>query len=315
MQLLYQSFKDYLFKPISPLLHSNINTFIPGKMEMRWGSRCFAVFSGLTFLLIVVGESFAGSQLTVIPKRIVFSKNMRSAQVTIINSGDETGTFRISLNNKRMSPAGRLEDAKSAGPEDRFADKIIRFSPRQVVLDPGKSQIVRLGLRKPSGLEDGEYRSHMLFSAIPIESGKSIKESVKPTSGLTISLTAIVGISIPIIIRHGETLAEVAIVSANLVPRKENEDNPHIMVEFERRGNRSVYGDILAEYITDKGERKIVAQIGGIAVYTPGEKRSLKIPIVVPPDVELRSGHIQVLYRSPADQGGKVMAQAQVNIP
>ena len=275
----------------------------------------FSILTGLALLLMIVGESFAGSQLMVIPKRIVFSENMRSAQVTIINSGDEAGTFRISLNNKRMSLDGRLEAAEKAESGDLFADKIIRYSPRQVVLEPGKSQIVRLGLRKPSGLEDGEYRSHMLFRAIPLDVGKDIKETVNSSNNVTIKLTAIVGISIPIIVRHGNTDAGVTIVSAKLVPRQPKEDNPHIMMEFERSGNRSVYGDILAEFITKDGERKIVSQVGGIAVYTPGTKRRLKLPVIVPPDVELKNGSIQVFYRSPVEQGGKVMAQTQIKIP
>jgi P pilus assembly chaperone PapD len=319
MWLFFRPIKGSVGGPEYPFFHSNKNIYVPKCMaknrRMKWASRYFSILSGLALLFMVVSESFAGSQLMVIPKRIVFSKNMRSAQVTIINSGDATGTFRISLNNKRMSLGGRLEDVKSAGVGELFADKIIRFSPRQVVLEPGKSQIVRLGLRKPSGLEDGEYRSHMLFQAIPLDVGKDIKESVKTSSGVTIKLTAIVGISIPIIVRHGKTEAEVSIVSAKFVLRQEKEDQPHILLEFERSGNRSVYGDLLAEFITKDGDRKIIAQVGGIAVYTPGTNRRFRLPIIVPPDLELRDGNIQVFYRSPMEQGGKVMAQKQIKIP
>ena len=184
-----------------------------------------------------------------------------------------------------------------------------------MILEPGKSQIIRLGLRKPSGLIDGEYRSHMLFRAIPLDAGKSVEQSVKPASGVTIKLTAIVGISIPVVVRHGATDAEVSIVSAKFAPRQAKEDRPHILLEFERKGNQSVYGDLLAEFITKDGDRKIVAQIGGVAVYTPGTKRRFKLPVVVPPGVELRNGNIQVLYRSPMEQGGKVIAQTQIKIP
>ena len=210
----------------------------------------FTIFSAIALLFSSIGVSFAGSQLLVTPKRIVFSKNMRSAQVTIVNSGDAPATYRISLTNKRMTDEGRLVDVESAEPDDMFADKMIRYSPRQVVLEPGKSQIVRLGLRKPSNLKEGEYRSHMLFSAIPLDTGKNIEQTVNPSSGLRINLTAIVGISIPVIVRHGETDATVSITSAQYQPRQANEDQPHILMEMERSGNQSVYGDFLAEFIT-----------------------------------------------------------------
>jgi len=319
MQLFYRPIHMLDNAPGLSFLHSPKNTD-RAKIEVRNNgmkrtSGYILIFTGLILLFVTIGESFAASQLMVIPKRIVFSKNMRSAQVTIINSGNEAGTFRISLNNKRMSPEGRLEDVKSAGNDDMFADKIIRFSPRQVVLEPGQSQVVRLGLRKPSGLKDGEYRSHMLFRAIPLDAGKSVESSLKPSSELTISLTAIVGISIPVIIRHGKTDAEVSLVSAKFVPRQANEDTPHLLIEFKRTGNRSVYGDILAEFITKEGDRKVVAQVGGVAVYTPGTNRRLKLPIVSSPGLEIRNGSIQVFYRSPANQGGKVMAQTQIKIP
>ena len=272
----------------------------------------FVVF---LFLALSATNIFAASQLMVTPTRIVFSEKIRSASVTIFNNGDAPGTYRISLVNKRMKENGEFENVKEAAQGELFSDKMIRFSPRQVVLEPGKSQIIRLGLRKPSGLVDGEYRSHMLFRAIPLEAGKSVEQSMRPSSGVSVSLTAIVGISIPVIIRHGKTDAEVSIVSAKLVPRQAKEDRPHIVMELERSGNRSVYGGFLAEFIASDGDRKIVAQVDGVAVYTPGTKRSIKLPVIIPPGVELRNGNIQVLYRSPMDQGGKVLAQTQIKIP
>jgi P pilus assembly chaperone PapD len=200
-------------------------------------------------------------------------------------------------------------------PGELFSDKMIRFSPRQVVLEPGKSQVIRLGLRKPSNLKDGEYRSHMLFRAIPQNAGKSVQKDAKKPSGISISLTAIVGISIPVIVRHGATDVEVSFVSARFMPRQAKEDRPHMLVELERKGNRSVYGDFLAEFITKDGERKVVAQVGGVAIYTPGTKRRVKLPVKIPPGLELTNGTLQVFYRSPAGQGGKVMAQTQIKIP
>ena len=270
---------------------------------------------GFVLLFAAISESYAGSKLMVTPKRIVFAKNMRSAQVTIMNLGDTAGTYRISLTNKRMSMEGRLENAASARPGDLFADKIIRFSPRQVVLEPGQSQVVRLGLRKPSGLKEGEYRSHMLFRAIPLDAGKNVEEIVKPKSGVSVSLKAIVGISIPVIVRHGKTDAEVSIISASFVPRQVKEDRPHIVMELERKGNRSVYGDFLAEFIAKDGTRNVVAQVNGVAIYTPGTKRRFNLPIKTPPELVLVNGTIQVFYRSPAEQGGKIMAQTQIKIP
>lgn len=265
-------------------------------------------------VLVFTGESFAASQLVIAPTRVVFSDKMRSAQVTLVNSGDEAGTYRISFVNKRMTEDGRFEDVKEARPGEQFAKKMIRFSPRQVVLEPGQSQVVRLGLRKPANLEPGEYRSHMVFKAVPKDAGRSI-ESAGKADGIKIQLTAIVAVSIPVIVRQGETSAEVAFVKASFQKRKEKEDYPHLLLELERSGNQSVYGDFLAEFVDSEGKRAVVGQAKGVAIYTPGTKRLVRLPLTVPSGVELANGVIQVLYRSPVDKGGKVMAQTQIKMP
>ena len=278
---------------------------------------CFKPISLVWFLLclmFIASESMAGSQLMVAPTRLVFSDKMRSSQVTIVNTGNEVGTYRISFVNKRMTADGQFEDIKEAKPGEQFADKMVRFSPRQVVLEPGQSQVVRLGLRKPANLKQGEYRSHMLFKAIPKNTAKDIQASGQP-EGIKIQLTAIVAISIPVIVRHGSTEAAASFVSARFQPRQLKEDYPHLILNLRRTGNQSVYGDFLAEFIGSDGARKIISQVKGVAIYTPGKERQVKLPLNIPPGLELVNGKIQIFYRSPVDQGGKVMAQTQIKIP
>ena len=272
------------------------------------------IFSLFFFLFFIANECFAQSQLLIAPTRVVFSDKIRSSQVTIVNAGDETGTFRISLVNKRMTVDGNFEDVKEAKSGEQFADKMIRFSPRQVVLEPGKSQVVRLGLRKPANLDQGEYRSHMLFKAIPKDVSRDIQPS-KRSEKIKIQLSAIIAISIPVIVRHGKTEASVSFVSASYHERLPKEDYPHLMLDLQRTGDQSVYGDFLAEFIDSSGAKKVVAQVKGVAIYTPGKERRVRLPLTLSPGLDLVNGKIQVFYRSPVDQGGKVMAQTQVIIP
>ena len=272
------------------------------------------VFSLFFCLLLIANECIARSQLIVAPTRIVFSDKMRSSQVTILNAGDETETFRISFVNKRMTVDGEFKEIKEAKIGELFADKMVRYTPRQVELKPGQSQVVRLGLRKPANLDHGEYRSHMLFKAVPKDASRDI-ESSKSAEGIKIQLTAVIAISIPVIVRHGDTEASVSIVSASYQERQPKEDYPYIVLDLQRSGNRSVYGDFLAEFVDSDGSRKVISQAKGIAFYTPDKERRVRLPLVAPPGLELVNGVIQVFYRGPVDQGGKIMAQAQIKIP
>lgn len=296
-------------------LVTNTSTFRLYKESRLFSRNMLTCCLVLLILLSSMPATMAASQLMITPTRIVFSEKMRKASVTIINNGDSTGTYRISMVNKRMNVNGGFEDVKEAAPGELFSDKMIRFSPRQVVLEPGKTQVVRLGLRKPSDLKDGEYRSHMLFRAIPEDIGQSVKALADPSAGVTVSLTAIVGISIPVIVRHGQTNADVAIASAKYLPRQEGEDSSSLAIELKRSGNQSVYGDFLAEFITSEGERKVISQVNGVAIYAPGTIRRLRLPVKIPLGLELVNGTIQVFYRNQVDQGGAVLAQAQIKMP
>ncbi|WP_455208047.1 fimbrial biogenesis chaperone [Kaarinaea lacus] len=264
-------------------------------------------------LLLLCSEAQAASQLMVAPTRIVFEGQSRTAQVTVINSGDATGTYRIKLVNKRMTEDGQFEDVETANPDELFADNMIRFSPRQVVLEAGKSQVVRLSLRKPAKLQNGEYRSHLLFQAIPENAGTDIRSAIKK-EGISVQLTAIVSVSIPVIVRHGDTTTTVAFTAIKYEPPANKESSHNLLLELERTGNQSVYGDFLTEFVDAKGNSTIISQVNGVAIYTPNTKRKIKVPLTTPPGVELKTGVINVFYRSPQNQGGAVMAQTRLKL-
>jgi len=266
-------------------------------------------------LVLAVGPCFAAPQVMVTPTRVVFDAKARSAQVTIINTGDAVGTFRISLANKRMTPEGTLQDAAEAQPGDQFASHLIRYSPRQVTLNPGQSQVVRLGLRRPSNLAAGEYRSHLLFQEVPHSQDNAVESATERQQGITVNLRAIIGISIPVIVRHGATQAQVAFKQASYRAKPADSDKPYIEMELERSGNQSVYGEFIAEYIPVSGDRRIVAQVGGVAIYTPGTRRLVKLGLNMMPDAPLGQGTLEIIYRQPVDQGGAVLAHTQIKLP
>ena len=265
-------------------------------------------------LVLMTGECFAAAQLMITPTRVIFDGNTRNAKVTLINTGDSTGTYRIGLVNKRMTVDGNFEDIKEARNGELFADKMIRYSPRQVVLEPGKSQVVRLSLRKPRSIKDGEYRSHILFKAIPQDAGADIN-AVTKSDKISIKLTAIVSISIPVIIRHGKTSIATKISSIKFQPAEHEKDKPKLVMEITRSGNQSVYGDLLAEFIQEGGTSTILGQVNGVAVYTPNEKRVFKMPINVPAGQNLRNGVIKVYYRDSEGAEKKVLTHTKLKLP
>lgn len=270
---------------------------------------------GLVTALPGVTVAQGAGDLVVTPTRVVFENRTRSAQVTLANRGSATATFRISLIDMVMDEAGQMSEIPAA--EGQSAASLVRYAPRQIDIAPGAHQVVRLSLRKPANLADGEYRSHMFFHALPPESaGRSITdETGLENNELRIQLIPIYGVTIPVIVRQGSLSLRADITDTVHLPT--SGDMPERMeITLNRDGETSAFGDLVATYQPADGSAEIVVgQINRIAVYTPNTKRKVVMILQVPDGVSLKSGGVlQVTYRATETEGGKVIAQQSVTL-
>jgi len=170
------------------------------------------------FLLIFASQKSIGS-VDIYPHKLIFEPGQRSAEVILINSDDVAYTYRMGWNQLYYSDnGGIIESPKLKTPP---ASKMIRYAPRQVVLKPGESQSIRVMVRRPKGLKDGEYRSHMLFqqqASVPTEEEiqKRASES-EQNDGFSMDLYVAIGMTIPVIIRQGVGEPEVDIKSVEII--------------------------------------------------------------------------------------------------
>ncbi len=260
-------------------------------------------------------EIFAAPQLVVAPTRIVIEGRTRTASVNLINRGDQAGTFRITFERKRMTETGRVVSIEKPVAGKIYADQIIRYAPRQVTLAPGQSQVVRLMVRKPSNLAHGEYRSHLLFQGLPPDTGKNIESQVKTKSNkLSIRIIPVLGVSIPVIVRHGNTQASVTLEKLRLENKSKDSKKAILVLTAKRSGNRSVYGDFTVYFTPEGGKKVTVAQSNGNAIYTPNTYRIVRISLQTPNKVKLDNGVLEVVYRIPAAKGDKVLASATARL-
>ena len=266
-------------------------------------------------LLVLLPLRPALADLMVAPTRIVFDNKQRTAQLDLINSGAEPATYRISVVNRRMSETGEFSAIDSPGPGEQFAGELLRYSPRQVVLAPGAGQTVRISLRKPADLPAGEYRSHLIFEKIAAAKGAtSIEAQNAPAGEVSIQLTMLAGLSIPVIVRHGETAASVTLAGLELLKPVAGQAATLAFV-LQRSGNRSVYGDLGATFTPQGGAAQEVGKAGGVAVYTPNPLRRVKLELKPPAGLVLARGTLRVTFRDRPDAGGKLLAEAAIELP
>jgi hypothetical protein len=168
-------------------------------------------------------------------------------------------------------------------------------------------------LRKPAELAEGEYRSHLQFDKLPEVEGKASIEKQGPRTGIGVVMNALVGASVPVIVRHGNADASVKLAGLSL--GKDEAKRAQLALQFEREGNSSVYGDVSVTFTPRNGKPHNLAQVGGIAVYTPNRVRQATLPLQVPAGVALAGGTLEVSYRDRPEAGGKLLAQASLNLP
>lgn len=258
----------------------------------------------------------AKADLMLFPTRVVFEKDQRSAQVELVNQGKTPETYRISVVNRRMGEAGEFIVITEPGPGEQFAEGMLRYSPRQVTIAAGSSQTVRILLRKPADLAPGEYRSHLQFDRVAEASGSnSVEELAKEKAGgVGVVLSALVGASIPVIVRHGDTDAQVAL--RNLAFQAAGADNgAAVSFDILREGNRSVYGDISVTFTPRLGVSQDLIKAAGVAVYTPNPLRKARMPLTLPPGLLLSGGTLKISYRERAEAGGKLLAESALVLP
>lgn len=255
------------------------------------------------FTLLLSHGGTLHAQLMVHPTRVVFEKSVRSTQIQLFNRGKEEATFRISVVRMRMDQQGGFQRITEGIDGENFADDLIRFSPRQVSIPAGGSQTVRVQLRKPEGLAPGEYRSHLLFQALPPARDNSRAES----EGMSVTLRPIVSITIPLIVLHGDTTATVEIEKARLLLPSDKGQNASVSFDLVRGGTRSIYGDITVSRKGVRGPQAIVGEIKGVAIYNPNIRRSFVLPLT-----GLPNGDLVIGFRERRERGEAISTMTSV---
>lgn len=234
----------------------------------------------------------AAAELLVAPTRVVLTPEARAGELVLVNKGTETAAFRIGIENRRMREDGSLEDAPTAQGGELFADDKLRYSPRQLVLEPGARQVVRIMASAPNDLAPGEYRSHLRLMSAPVSAGKAAIAGESPSdNSLSIELVAIRSLTIPVILRVGKLEASVTMDSAALA----KDASDQLVVRLTRSGTRSTYGDVS---FTPEGEKEPAWVVRGVAIYTPNTARDVIVPL--PPEIRtaLAGKRVRIDYSS-----------------
>lgn len=255
------------------------------------------LFSFFFFAILFSSTASAQGDLMVMPKRLVFDGSERSQEINLANTGSDTATYAISFIQYKMTENGNFEEVTTPEEGQRFASDFLRYFPRRVSLAPNEAQTVRVQLTRTGNLERGEYRSHVYFRAVEKQTALGA-EKAEEAEGISIQINTVFGISIPVIIRHGEATTQMSITDLQL---ELEEGAPKLSMVLGRSGNMSVYGDIQVDHISPEGVVTPVGVVKGLSVYTPNTLRYFTMPLSPPEGVDLNKGKLWVSFIAGAD--------------
>lgn len=254
------------------------------------------------------------AQLLMLPTRIVMEKRDRYITVMLKNAGDATGNFSVSMIDMAMGEDGHVLQIEEGKEAPYSAVPYLRISPLSMTLKPGETQNVRLMLRKPENLPMGEYRSHMKLKVVDdnVEaSTAAVAADGQKAAGITVK--AKLSLTIPVIVRHGDTTIAIKMESPKIV--RDEKGNPSIELYLRREGDRSVMGDFSLSYHAPDGKTVELKPFPGIAVYRPLARRIVTIPLSdLPAGANLKAGKLDIAYAAQKQEGGMKLATATIEL-
>jgi P pilus assembly chaperone PapD len=245
--------------------------------------------------------------LVIAPTRIVLDDKNRVNEINLVNTGAQSVRYRITIVDMEMSEDGAMKRIQSS---DTSAAGILRLSPREVLLQPGVSQRIKIAALFPEGAQDRELRSHLSFEQIlPPREGNPSPDG--PGSGLSIRLNVRSVVTIPVICRHGRLFAETSISSASI---ENDQTGSSVRFALTRTGSRSVRGDVTVLFEpTDGGAKVLLGRIVGLPVYCPNADRIVTLRLAR--DVRsLGKGSVIVSFAEPDKSRGAATARSVIRL-
>lgn len=254
-----------------------------------------AAITGLILSILGYQQfAYAATSIHFSKYRFVFDDSHRKDSLVLSNTGLNAAICVLSIQDFIMSAEGPAKLAKSADEVDNSANKMIRFSPRRVTINPLNSQTVRITSRRRPNIEDGEFVSYFKMSC---------EEQLNPNARQTeqIAIRPKLIYYVPLQVRVGKLTA-----STDFEDIKLSATGGRYAVSFiqTREGERSIIGKL---EVIEKKSGTVLGLVTNSVIYTPFNKKNFNIPLAAKPD-----GALQIVYTEDTGFQGTLSAQAEV---
>jgi fimbrial chaperone protein len=266
--------------------------------------KCFIIGCALSCVLLSLHSN---ANLLIYPVRVSFDETERREKLTLTNTSSQTNTYRLEWREKSALGEGGYKDLSEDEAKGLpIASSMVRFSPRQVTLQPGERQLIKLALRRPRDLAPGEYRSHLLFKAVPPE-----KDDTKQTNTST-SISIVLSFAIPITVQQDKYDTKISVQAANISFKPSN-GTRKVSLDLTREGLHSATGDLSAYWTPKGGKEVMIAKVSDYNVWS--ELNEIKATLIsTEADFSPSDGNLRVRYEGVRDFRGNTYIDEVIEI-
>jgi fimbrial chaperone protein len=248
----------------------------------------------------------ANANLLIYPVRVSFDETERRSELTLTNTSSRTNTYRLEWREKSaLTEGGYVDLSKEEAEGKPIASPMVRFSPRQVTLKPGERQLIKLALRRPRDLAEGEYRSHLLFKAVPPE-----KESDNGSTSTSINI--VLSFAIPVTVQQGKYDTQISLKRANIAYNPIT-GSRKVSLELEREGLHSASGTLSAYWMPRGGKEILIAKVADYNIWT--ELSEIKASLIsTDADFTPMDGRLRIEYEGVRDFRGNTYIDEEIDM-
>lgn len=244
----------------------------------------------LLFVFVFGSISAAEARVDILPHILVMEARDRSTEANVLNLSEELNRYELKIIHYRQDENGIYTTLDAPLSPLFDPDKIARISPKQFTLDERAKQKVRIAMRKPSDLPEGEYRFHLVATGYEVEDANK----PAPDGEVAVSLKINLGVVIPVIVRHGDVSATGKLKDFKLLSGQQTESGkPELTFMATREGNASTLGRVEVAWAPEGEDYRDIGFITNFNLFTEITQRKGAVPL----DTFPSGGSLRILYK------------------
>lgn len=256
----------------------------------------------LSLLLCSGAARGDGGGMKIFPLGTYFSDGVRSQHLNIVNSSERAATFRAEFAYEKQNPDG--SPVYLDGPPDPNFDlsKMVIYSPRQIFLQPGDVQSLKLAIHRPENFPEGEQRIYLRLSRMDNNGPRMRMEQSggAPENRIRGEISMNVSYNIPVIVRHGksDTVAKIGNDFKFSHASADGKRPETLDFTIRRSGRFSSIGRARIYWTPPGGVEKPIGGLSNANIFPENDHRMVTVPLT---EKSLPGGSLRIVYEGNED--------------